>query len=157
MLPSQAVIEWLRQRQTCQIEELVTHLDLTYRVVFKSQQSYYDLRTSSRTLVEEDAIDTSPEGRAASCPKKQEIVELLMRWRTQIATGQVRVLLIDECHLLWGDACGYVWGKTNQRIEVPIANEAATPDLLWRIRPAAASSSMSKPTMLVTRIIQLPF
>ncbi len=46
-----------------------------------------------------------------------------MRWRTQIATGQVRVLLIDECHLLWGDACGYVWGKTNQRIEVPIASE----------------------------------
>jgi transposase len=46
-----------------------------------------------------------------------------MKWRTQIASGQVRVLLIDECHLLWGDACGYVWGKTNQRIEVPIASE----------------------------------
>lgn len=39
----QAAIEWLRQRQTCQLEELVTHLDLTYGVVFKSQQSYYDL------------------------------------------------------------------------------------------------------------------
>jgi len=30
--------------------------------------------------------------------------------------------LIDRCHLLWGDACSYVWGKTNQRIEVPIAS-----------------------------------
>ena len=50
-------------------------------------------------------------------------MELLLRWRSQIATGQVRVLMIDECHLLWGDACGYVWGKTNQRIEVPIASE----------------------------------
>lgn len=29
----------------------------------------------------------------------------------------------DECHLLWGDLCGYVWGKTNERIEVPIVNE----------------------------------
>lgn len=29
----------------------------------------------------------------------------------------------DECHLLWGELCGYVWGKTNQRIEVPIVNE----------------------------------
>lgn len=29
----------------------------------------------------------------------------------------------DECHLLWGDLCGYVWGKTNERIEVPIINE----------------------------------
>lgn len=33
------------------------------------------------------------------------------------------VFFEDECHLLWGDLCGYVWGKTNQRIEVPIVNE----------------------------------
>lgn len=24
---------------------------------------------------------------------------------------------------MWGDLCGYVWGKKNERIEVPIANE----------------------------------
>lgn len=29
----------------------------------------------------------------------------------------------DECHLLWGDLCGYVWGTTHQRIEVPVVNE----------------------------------
>lgn len=39
----QAVIEWLRQQQTCQFEDLVTYLDETYGVVYKSQQSYYDL------------------------------------------------------------------------------------------------------------------
>lgn len=39
----QAVIEWLRQRQTCQLEELIAHVELTYGVAFKSQQSYYDL------------------------------------------------------------------------------------------------------------------
>ncbi len=33
------------------------------------------------------------------------------------------VLFVDECHLIWGDICGYVWGKTAQRIEVPIKNE----------------------------------
>ena len=27
------------------------------------------------------------------------------------------------CHLLWGDVCGYVWGKTESRIEIPIKNE----------------------------------
>ena len=32
-------------------------------------------------------------------------------------------MFADECHLLWGDVCGYVWGKTNERIEVPITNE----------------------------------
>ena len=29
----------------------------------------------------------------------------------------------DECHLLWGDTLGYVWGKTNERITIPITNE----------------------------------
>ena len=33
------------------------------------------------------------------------------------------VFFQDECHLLWGDLCGYVWGKTSERIEVPILNE----------------------------------
>lgn len=33
------------------------------------------------------------------------------------------MLFVDECHLLWGDVTGYVWGKTNQRIEVPVVNE----------------------------------
>ncbi len=33
------------------------------------------------------------------------------------------MLFIDECHLLWGDVTGYVWGQTNQRIEIPIVNE----------------------------------
>jgi hypothetical protein len=29
------------------------------------------------------------------------------------------VYMIDECHLLWGDICGYVWGKSNMRVEIP--------------------------------------
>lgn len=33
------------------------------------------------------------------------------------------MLFVDECHLLWGDVTGYVWGKTNQRLEVPVVNE----------------------------------
>lgn len=33
------------------------------------------------------------------------------------------MLFVDECHLLWGDVCGYVWGKTDIRIEIPIKNE----------------------------------
>jgi putative transposase len=29
----------------------------------------------------------------------------------------------DECHLLWGDSLGYVWGKKNEKIDIPILNE----------------------------------
>jgi len=43
--------------------------------------------------------------------------------REEIETGLLRVLLLDECHLLWGDTIGYVWGRTDQEITVPITNE----------------------------------
>ena len=34
-----------------------------------------------------------------------------------------RVLLFqDECFLLWGDVCGYAWGKRNARVTVPVGN-----------------------------------
>lgn len=29
--------------------------------------------------------------------------------------------MMDEC--LWGDVCGYVWGRTNEKIQVPVKNE----------------------------------
>ncbi len=35
----------------------------------------------------------------------------------------MRVLLLDECHLLWGDVNGYVWGKSDQAIAIPVVNE----------------------------------
>ncbi|WP_264328336.1 transposase [Romeriopsis navalis] len=33
------------------------------------------------------------------------------------------MLFQDECHLLWGDLCGDVWGPTGERIEVPMSNQ----------------------------------
>ena len=41
----------------------------------------------------------------------------------EIESGELAVFVIDECHLLWGDTTGYVWGKRNQRVEVPIVNQ----------------------------------
>ena len=35
----------------------------------------------------------------------------------------MRVLLLDEYHLLWGDSIGYVWGRTDQEISIPISNK----------------------------------
>ncbi len=32
------------------------------------------------------------------------------------------VLFVDECHLLGDDVCGYIWGKADSRIEIPIKN-----------------------------------
>jgi putative transposase len=43
--------------------------------------------------------------------------------REDIDAEKLVVYMIDECHLLWGDVCGYVWGKTSERIEAPMTNE----------------------------------
>jgi hypothetical protein len=43
--------------------------------------------------------------------------------RNEIELGELVVFFQDECHLIWGDICGYVWGKKNERVEVPIVNE----------------------------------
>ncbi len=37
-------------------------------------------------------------------------------------SGSVVVLYIDQCHLIWDDARGYVWGPREKRIEIPMTN-----------------------------------
>jgi len=36
------------------------------------------------------------------------------------------VFMLDECHLLWGYLCGYVWGKSDRRIEVEMTAQKQT-------------------------------
>lgn len=50
-------------------------------------------------------------------------MDLLVRWHHEIATGEVRVLFLDECHLVWGDISGYVWGSRKERVEVRVKSE----------------------------------
>jgi len=47
----------------------------------------------------------------------------LSKKRKSIENEDIIVLVQDECHFLWKDALGYVWGKKSERIEVPIKNE----------------------------------
>ena len=52
--------------------------------------------------------------------EKNEIIKLLVKWRSEIVCGQVRVMFLDECHLLWGDVSGYEWSRRNQRVDVEV-------------------------------------
>lgn len=47
-------------------------------------------------------------------------MDLLVQWRSEIASGQVRVMFLDECHLLWGDLSGYGWSRRNKRVDVEV-------------------------------------
>lgn len=55
--------------------------------------------------------------------KKTEIEKILEENRSEIEARKLVVYMSDECHLLWGDLCGYVWGKTKIRVEVPMTNQ----------------------------------
>jgi hypothetical protein len=55
--------------------------------------------------------------------RRQEIQSFLEKNREAIEAEKLVVYMIDECHLLWGDICGYVWGKSNMRVEIPVVNE----------------------------------
>ena len=39
-----------------------------------------------------------------------------------IMSRQQLVLCVDECHLHWGDALGYVWGPQGKRVSLPMTN-----------------------------------
>lgn len=65
----------------------------------------------------------SEQKRVRSSAKKKEIQQFLAENREEIESEKLIVLFLDECHLLWGDICGYVWGKSKSRIEIPIKNE----------------------------------
>lgn len=41
------IIAWLRSRDYCSIDELVTYIDEHYGIIYKSQQSYYNLMSEA--------------------------------------------------------------------------------------------------------------
>jgi len=73
--------------------------------------------------MEKISEEKSQEKRECSGGKKKEIKQFLEEHREEIESEKLIVLFVDECHLIWGDICGYVWGKTKSRIEIPIKNE----------------------------------
>ncbi len=117
------VLVWLQTKQCWELGELEYKLAFEYDVIYESKRSYYELfkaagiswkkTTSANPKADEDAV----------AAKKKEICSLLASRREEIEAGLLRVLLLDECHLLSGDTIGYVWGKTDTEIAVPITNE----------------------------------
>jgi putative transposase len=54
--------------------------------------------------------------------KREEIKKKLNSRSQEIKDKKLVVLMEDESHLIWGDACGLIWGKTNEKVEIPMTN-----------------------------------
>lgn len=115
-------LAWLRMKDYCNIDELITYLDEKYGVIYQSKQSYYELLAGA-DISWKKSQKTNPNSNPDLVKKKRkEIIDFLRKHQAEIEAGQVIVLFVDECHLIYNDVCGYVWGKTNIRVEIPIKN-----------------------------------
>ncbi len=116
----QELFDWLAQKDYWTIEEIVAHIEETYEVIYQSQQSYYTLLKQAGFSWKKSQPTHPDKDENRVLEKKKEIMELLVKWRGEIASGQVRVLFVDECHLLWGDISGYGWSRRNERVDVEV-------------------------------------
>ncbi|WP_038298175.1 IS630 family transposase [[Scytonema hofmanni] UTEX B 1581] len=117
------VLSWLQTKDYWEIGELEYKLAFEYDVVYETKKSYYDLFKAAGISWKKTTKLNPKADPDAVYAKKKEIETLLENNRSEIETGKLRALLIDECHLMWGDLSGYIWGKTDQEIMVPVVNE----------------------------------
>lgn len=117
------VITWLKNKDYWDLAEVEFYLSESYGISFKSKQSYYDLFTLAGISWKKSPKKNPKKEPELVKLKKKEITDFLKESSPDIAAGTLTVFILDECHLLWGDTCGYIWGKTNIRIEVPITNQ----------------------------------
>jgi len=112
----------LRMQSHYSVEELRDYIEYHYGVVYHSKQSYYDLLHEAGLSYHQTQAANPKRDEAQVLQKREEIKEKLAARQADIVSGEVIVFAEDECHLLWGDAIGYVWGQQNERTAVPVAN-----------------------------------
>ena len=116
------VLKWLKAQPNWSVESLRSYIQKQYGITYSSRQSYYALLHEAKLSWKK----TQKRNLKAEPDKIKETREMLQKKISQeaqhILKKETVVLFADECHLLWGDTLGYVWGPRGERIEVPIVN-----------------------------------
>jgi putative transposase len=102
----QAVLTWLQTKEYWNLPELQAHIQDEYQIVFDSKQSYYTLFKDagmSWKNFQKRNPKADPE-----LAQKRVGNHGLARLSGEIESGELVVFFQDECHLLWGDLCGYI-------------------------------------------------
>lgn len=117
------IMAWIQAQETISVAVVRDHLEAEYKVVYQSRQSYYDLLAAAGMSYHKSEKRNPKHDEAQVQERRAEIKKKLEQHQEEIAAGEMIVLLEDECHLLWGDCLGYVWGKRGEAIEVWMLNE----------------------------------
>ena len=116
------IIFHLRNKPHCSVEELRDYIESHYGVVYQSKQSYYDLLKAGGLSWHQTQAVNPKRDATQVLQKREEIKAELAERQADIVSEEVIVFAEDECHLLAGDTIGHVWGRRNERTEVPIEN-----------------------------------
>jgi transposase len=116
------IIFHLKNKPHCSVEELRDYIESHYGVVYQSKQSYYDLLKAAGLSWHQTQAVNPKRDEDQVLRKRKEIKKKLEGHQAEIASGEVVVFAEDECHLVSGDTIGCVWGRRNERTEVPIEN-----------------------------------
>ena len=112
----------LKNQSHGSVEELRNYIERQFGIVYQSKPSYYNLlKEAGLSWHQTQAVNPKRE-EAQVLRKREEIKKKLEERQAEIASGEVIVFAEDECHLLEGDTIGQVWGRRDERTEVPIKN-----------------------------------
>ena len=115
-------LEWLRTQESWSVPALRIYLYETFQVVYQSLQSYYDLMYTAGLSWHKTEARNPKKKEVLVAARSDEIRTFLAAHAEEIRKGERIVFFLDECFLIWQDACGYAWGKQGEVISLPIEN-----------------------------------
>ena len=115
--------QFLQSKSAWTLDELKYHVLVTYDVIYQSDQSYHNMFHEAKISWKKTQKKNPKKDPEKVEERRVEIKDLLEKCTDSIMPEKLVVWFVDECHLLWGDVLGYVWGKQSERLEVPITNE----------------------------------
>lgn len=118
------VIDYIKEHEHIELEQLIKHVWETYGVEYNSKKSYYDLlheggKSWKKTQQWNTKYSQEKVDECMANIKKKLLEEL-----ENIVKEEVVVYVIDEGHVRHGDSIGYVWGDRNKRMCVEMENHA---------------------------------
>jgi len=106
---------------------------VNYDVIYQYKQSDYDLLAEAG-ITWERSQKVNPKAEPEVVKKREEIQEVIRANQSEIESWRLVVLFLDECHLWWGNICGYGWRHSDMRVKIAMANESKETDLFWRFK-----------------------
>jgi transposase len=121
-LQKEETIKWLLCQEYWDISELEIYLISEYDVIFDSKESHYKIYREAK-ITRQKAEQVNPRKDEEKVKKRNEEINQIMKEQSEeIKSGELVVYAIDECHLMGEDIVGQAWGKSKERVEIPINN-----------------------------------